>query len=263
VPAPTDAANDKSAAYADISGGKDCFSYLPRFPLVACQFGDPRGKVEIDLVGNSHAGQWLPALQQVAAQHHWRIVTFLASQCTAAETLQQFDTRTMSQACLDWVTKAERAVARRKPDAVLYTNRLSVGALGTSYDDSLPIYAEGMEKVLSRWHDAGLKVLVLHDTPAPGVSIPDCVAAHTDDYTQCDGTRSWIPPEPAREAVRRIGDPRIRFVDLNDHICRGQKCAAVTGGVITYFDTSHLTATYARTLGPYLGPPLTRLLAAR
>jgi hypothetical protein len=38
-------------------------------------------------------------------------------------------------------------------------------------------------------------------------------------------------------------------------------CHAVTGGVITYFDGSHLTATYSHTLAPYLDPPITGLLA--
>jgi hypothetical protein len=36
----------------------------------------------------------------------------------------------------------------------------------------------------------------------------------------------------------------------------------VIGGVVTYFDGSHLTATYASTLDRYLGPPLRRLIAA-
>ena len=35
----------------------------------------------------------------------------------------------------------------------------------------------------------------------------------------------------------------------------------MTGGVITYFDSSHLTATYAKTLAPYLDRPLSQLLA--
>ena len=263
VPAPAEAANDKSEAYADVSGAKDCFSYLPHFRLVTCEFGDPNASVQVALVGNSHAGQWLPALQEVAKQRHWRVVTYLASQCAAAETPQQFATRPMKDACLTWVTKAERAVIRQHPDAVLYTNRISVGAFATSYDDSMPLYADGMTKVLEAWQEARLPVLVLHDTPAPGVSIPDCVAAHPDDYATCDGTRKdWIAPEPAQEAVSRADDPAIRFADLNDHICRSETCAAVNGGVITYFDTSHLTATYARTLAPYLGPPLARLVAA-
>ena len=263
VPAPADAATDKSDAYADISGGKDCFSSLPRYPQTRCRFGDRSAPVQVALVGNSHAGQWLPALQQVARQRGWGITTYLSSQCAAAETLQRFDTLAMSESCLRWVRRTTQAVADSKPDLVLYTNRISVGAVDKTYDESIPLYAEGMTKVLDVWKSADLPVLVLHDTPAPGGSIPDCLAAHPDDYQTCNGTRTdWVSPEPAKDAVEESDTDRIRFIDLNDHVCRGSTCAAVNGGVVTYFDGSHLSATYARTLAPYLAPPLTRLLRA-
>ena len=104
--------------------------------------------------------------------------------------------------------------------------------------------------------------MVVRDTPAPGKAIPDCVAQHEADHAACDGTRSaWLPREPAVEGVKNVDDPDIHLIDLTDHICAKEVCHAVTGGVITYFDSSHLTATYARTLAPYLGRPLGTLLA--
>jgi hypothetical protein len=263
VPAPVDAATDKSRAYADVSGGKDCFSYLPNFRLVRCSFGDQESETEIALVGNSHAGQWLPTLERLAEKNGWRITTYLASQCAAAETAQAFDTPARTEACLAWVDRTTRAVARSKPAAVLYTNRISVGAAGESFEDSGPLYREGMEEVLRAWDAEDLKVLVLRDTPAPDMSIPDCLAQHTDDVTACDGTREkWLPADESEDAARSIGSPRIKFVNLTDHICQEEKCSAVTGGVVTYFDGSHLTATFAATLDRYLGPPLRRLVTA-
>ena len=53
VPAPALAAKDKSEAYASVSHGKDCWSYLPSFGDVSCDFGDPDGDVTVALVGNS------------------------------------------------------------------------------------------------------------------------------------------------------------------------------------------------------------------
>jgi hypothetical protein len=57
-------------------------------------------------------------------------------------------------------------------------------------------------------------------------------------------------------AVRSVDDPDVVALDLNDHICTDHTCPAVVGGVVVYFDGSHLTATYARTLAPYLAPAL-------
>ncbi len=261
VPAPVDALEDKSNAYDEVSGSKDCFSYLPAFRQVRCTFGDEDSDVEIALVGNSHAGQWLPTLERLAGKHHWRVTTYLASQCAAADTPQAFDTRARTDACLAWVERTSKAVARSKPSTVVYTNRISVGAAGHSFEESGELYSEGMEDVLHDWDSAGLKVLVLRDTPAPSTSIPDCLAQHRDDLGECDGTREkWLPEDHSGSAVRRVDSSRVRFLDLTDHICQQELCSAVTGGVVTYFDGSHLTATYAKTLDRYLGPPLRRLV---
>ena len=263
VPAPADAANDKSNAYGDVSGGKDCFSHVPGFRQVRCSFGDRRSKVEIALVGNSHAGQWLPTLERLAKRYHWHITTYLASQCAVAKVRQAFPTRGNTDACEAWVARTTRAVARSKPSAVVYTNRISVGAAGKSFEESGPLYRAGMESVLRTWDAAGLDVLVVRDTPAPDNLVPDCLAQHPDDVSACNGPRGeWLPKDQSQSAVQRVGSARIRFLNLTDHICPTTTCSAVIGGVVTYFDGSHMTATYASTLDRYLGPPLRRLLGA-
>ena len=262
VPAPVDAATDKSDAYADVSGSRDCFSSLPNYPQITCVRGNEDGKVRIALVGNSHAGQWLPALETLAKKRDWRIETHLASRCALSDVPQTFDTPAHSQECLDWVRLTAERLAKSKPDLVVMTNRISVPAVGKSFDGSAPAYERGYETVLQTLQEAGVRVLVLRDTPAPIESIPDCIAQKGDDYAECDGTREeWLPDEPAEQAVQSIDSDKIRFLDLIDHVCDGEKCRAVTGGVITYFDGSHLTATYAHTLAPYLDAPIRRLLA--
>jgi hypothetical protein len=148
------------------------------------------------------------------------------------------------------------------PDLVVMSNRISVGAEGVpDIAQSVPLYRDGYAAVLEAWRDAGIRTLVLRDTPAPGTSIPDCVAQADGDYRRCDGTREqWLPPTPEVEAVHGLRSPLVTVADLTDHICGPTRCAAVTGGVITYFDASHLTATYARTLAPYLAPLVTAAL---
>ena len=57
-------------------------------------------------------------------------------------------------------------------------------------------------------------MLALHDTPAPGFSVPDCVAEHQDDYTSCAGSpKDWIPADPIGAVVRSLRDPRIGYAE--------------------------------------------------
>ena len=261
LPAPDLAATDKSAAYPEV-GGHNCWSYTPSFPDRRCTFGKRHAPVTVALVGNSHAGQWLPALQRVAKEEGWRVRTYLASQCAFSAISQSFDTDAHSQACLSWVKRTATEVAAAKPDLVVMANRISVRAADRpDVASSLPEYAAGYRTVFRTLLAARIPVLDIRDTPATRFQTPDCIAQHGDDYARCDSTRAdWLPPDPSVSVATSLHDPLLRTVDLTDHICAGPVCHVVNGGVITYFDGSHLTATYAFTLAPYLRPALVAAL---
>jgi peptidoglycan/LPS O-acetylase OafA/YrhL len=261
VPAPVLAAEDRSEAYAEVSGAEDCMARRPDYSRRHCVFGDEDGDVRVVLFGNSHATQWLPALQVLADQHHWRIDTFVAARCAAADLDQAFADGGATDACRDWVRGTAAQIASMQPDLVVLANRISLHAVGLDLAGSLPAYAEGYASVVRTIRGADVPVLMVRDTPAPSFQIPDCVAEHGADYQACDGARAdWLPPEPAQQAVADLDDPAVRLVDLTDRICEGEVCHAVTGGVITYFDGSHLTATYSAMLAPYLERPIRALL---
>lgn len=166
-----------------------------------------------------------------------------------------------TQACLDWTTTVESPLIHDGFDLIMMTNRISVRSVGLSFPKSGPAYEKGYAAVLRKFHAAHQRVVAVHDSPAPGFSIPDCLAAHSGDHSACDGTRaSWLRPDPVIEAVVALGEPRIVGADLTDHTCNGAQCQAAVGGVPDYFDQTHLTATYSTTLGPYLAPVLMRAL---
>jgi hypothetical protein len=54
------------------------------------------------------------------------------------------------------------------------------------------------------------------------------------------------------------GQPNVKLIDLFDAICPTPRCSPVIGGVLVYRQSSHITATYIRTLTPRLAEALTR-----
>ena len=263
VPAPAQAAMDKAAAYEDV-GGRNCWSSGPQFALVTCSFGRDNGGKRIALVGNSHAGQWLPTLEALAGSEDLSITTFLASRCAYAATPQNLPTDGQTRACRTWVDHVTAALLTGNFDAVVLSNRRSASAEGSTSDaDSQRAYQAGYAAVL-RELSGKVPLLALHDTPAPGdagvESAPDCVAANAD-VAACSGPRGdWVPAEPLDPAFRSVRPPHSRLVDANDAICGPRTCSAVVGGVLVYSDGSHLSATYARTLAPVIGKELRRVL---
>jgi peptidoglycan/LPS O-acetylase OafA/YrhL len=263
-PAAGEAAADKSAVW-DLHGGRDCFAHPPSFQVTTCSTGPAGSPVRVALVGNSHAGEWYSALQAIAQQEHWRVTTFIASQCALAELPQDLDTPAHSASCAAWGRQVIDRVVRGRFDLVVMSDRVSVPAIGRDKASSLPLYEQGYVKVLEAFSAAHLPVAVLRDTPAPGdgglQSVPDCLASHQDDYGACAGPRStWLPADPTVAAVRHVADPLQQVIDLTDRICGPTRCAGAVGEVPVYFDGSHLTATYAHTLAPYLAPRLLDVL---
>ena len=114
--------------------------------------------------------------------------------------------------------------------------------------------------------DAEVPVLVVRDTPASmnqAEDTPTCLGLNTDDPTACDGDPAeWIRQDPLADAAKRLASPYVHRVDLNKHICTDTTCPAVVGGIIAYADFNHLSATFSRTLAPYLGSAMLRALAA-
>ncbi|CAN3127743.1 acyltransferase family protein [Mycobacterium sp. smrl_JER01] len=75
-PSPQAAPDDNPAIYLD--GCHLSFEETePRF----CDYGDLSSSVEVAVVGDSHAAQWLPALQSVALDRAWKLKVSTKSSC--------------------------------------------------------------------------------------------------------------------------------------------------------------------------------------
>jgi peptidoglycan/LPS O-acetylase OafA/YrhL len=258
VPSPLAAATDQSDAYPD-----RCWNYAPFGTHKTCTYG--KGPIKIALVGNSHAGQWLPALQVLAKKDGWTITTFLASQCNATDTELEFYAAAKTAGCLaygDWVIDQAGGGAF---DLVVWSERQSVPVNDGGWPATAPKALAGYASFLQRWHDAGTKVLVLQDTPYPGKtlsSVPDCLASHPRNQLACAGTPdTWRPMDPLFAAATAADLPGISTLATRQFLCTDTICPAVIGTIVAYFDASHMTATFSRTTAPFIEPAILAALA--
>jgi peptidoglycan/LPS O-acetylase OafA/YrhL len=252
TPAPTQAAQDYADAYAD-----GCLADK-QFAVVTCKYGTTKNpSYRIALVGNSHAAQWLPALQELAGERGISITTFLAVGCMPTSARIVLDTQAGIDGCHDWGQKVVDETNSGGFDLVVTSIGSVFDLVGVAHADSYDAEVAGYSSVLSAWAAAGTPVLVIRDTPIPGFDVPDCVAAHAAAVASCGGARSaWAAPDPMAGAVARLADPGVRLVDLNDLFCSPDECFPVIGGVLVYIDSLHFGATFSRSIAPYLAPAL-------
>ena len=212
-----------------------------------CSFGDAASDRLVVMVGDSHAGHWLPAVQSIAADEDWHIVTFFRSSCP-------FTTATPSAsgvfqiACEEWKGLVEQRVETLAPDLVLVASLSPYGYLNADFDPG-PVDAmqAGYADSLSTLAGSAAAVVVLRDTPFMQDNVPDCLGVAGAD---CDRPRSAVleaHADPLWEAAAAV--PGVGRVDLTDVFCDETTCFATTGGVVIYRDHHHLGASYSRSLG--------------
>lgn len=246
---PALAKTDKSDAYAD-----GCWSSEPFDSKPICTYGS--GKIKVALVGNSHAGHWLPALQQMAEAKDWTITTFLVSRCNPTDAELLFDAQIKSEGCLNYGKWVQEQTGEGQYDLIITSERQSVPVVGQTFASTEPAAIAGYRSYLESWTDQSTPILIIRDTPYPGntvKNIPDCVSGADDANADCSGTReSWKWMDPLASAAREIKSKNIHVLDPTEYFCPTDACPAVIGETVVYFDSSHITATYARSLAPVL-----------
>lgn len=258
------AADDRSDAYED-----ECFVGVDYSGRKSCTFGD--GPVSVALVGNSHAGHWLPALQDIAVEEGWTIDTYLISVCNVTDTRLTMPNDKESRNCARHSAWVSEQLTSKDYDLVIASERQSTRPLDTSWQDTAQVAQDGYASFYGRLVEAGLDVVVIRDPVPPPASvgrIPECLASASPE--EC----VWpIEPEvpgspdeyrwsdPLAAAVESLDHPRAAVVTVDDLLCPDAMCQSVIGSVITYFDASHVTATFARSAAPFIGERIERALA--
>ncbi len=243
-------------------------------PLRVCVRPAPGSDTTLVLLGDSHAGQWLPAVVRIAERRHWRVLALTRGGCPAASvTVRLRETPVSGNAqCDTWRREALRWAAAQRPRLVVLGSlrRRVIHVGGGRYlaadgtDAGRAAWSAGLRQTARELAASGARVVVLQDTPFPEIDVRDCVARNPGRPHRCD-----VPAEAAvdrrfaraeREAI--AGIPGTAYVDMTPAICGPRVCAAETGGVIRFRDTNHVTARVVEGLWPQLETALDAALRA-
>ena len=244
TPTPASATNDNPKNYS-----RGCHQQANGADFEACVFGDLESDYVVALVGDSHAAQWLPALEPIAIAQGWRLETYTKSSCPLIGTAISADGSSFYSTCYEWNEKAmAHLTGPDAPDHVIVSSALHGTPSSTEPNVRAGSIPDGYAMVWGQLQAAGVPLTVLLDTPRPRIDIPDCVASNPDRLSACAVPREEALATGAQQQLTAAQTTGVPTVDLTASICPADHCAAIVGEVLVYRDTNHLTATYARTL---------------
>ncbi len=225
-----------------------------------CLFGDPEGARAVILFGDSHAMQYFPPLEALAKANHWRLYVLNKRECPPFAVPIRSFFGVPYRACGLWRRTELRRIERFGPHTAVI---MSGDTAYTAYHDGRELHGRangraqeaGYVATLERIRAAGPRPVVIRDTPVAPRDMPLCVANHPRHLRDCAFPRVRLG---AREfdvrAARSV--PGTALIDPLPEVCPHDLCRAVIGDAIVFRDRQHLTATFARTLSPFIGAAL-------
>lgn len=255
-PAPHKAGKDWPRAYTD-----GCHVRRLGVKSPKCVYGDPSSDTTVVLFGDSHALMYFPPLNALAKKRHWRLVSLTKSGCPPPETtLYNTGLKRRYGECDKWREHALHRMEDMHPDMIVMTGRATYsvvdGGKRVHQRASAQALARGYVAALHDLRDTGAHLVVIRDDPHPDKNVPNCVSRWPRHLGKCATPRSEAlsyTPVGARAAARVKG---VDLLDPTRVLCRDKTCPGVIGDALVYMVEDHLTATYARTLAPWLGRKL-------
>ena len=250
--------DDPNATMPDVlpASVRTCGNDPPFTTRNTCEFGSKSPTARIALIGNSHAGNWAPALLQSLPANNWQLTTFLKSYCYTVLEPIEFARYGMTeedsvncQATNQWMVST---IIADHFDLVVMTDLSSQSLVGVPDDDTQVVHQQtAYKEVLDAFTAAGLRVLVIRDTPLQQTDPTMCVAANKSNPALCATPSSQaIHPDPLANAAQADSTGLVSVLDLNPLLCQNDTCPVVIGGLIVYRNKDHLAPRFVRTLTP-------------
>ncbi|HEV7808499.1 MAG TPA: SGNH hydrolase domain-containing protein [Solirubrobacteraceae bacterium] len=222
----------------------------------ACAFGTPgrKARTSVVLLGDSHSTHWRAALAFVARRRRWHGVSINRNLCpfTLARTNRHDRCKGWTRGVLRWL--------RNHPEvkAAFVSANAGSGVQAVPGQRRRDTKVDGYLRAWSAMPSSVREVFVLRDVPHSAGRTAECVSAavarRRNPALRCARPRDKaLVRDLEAEATALDRSGRVKLVDLTALMCDEQRCPPVVGGALVIKDIGHMTRTFSRTLGPFLG----------
>ena len=224
---------EKPAVYGD-----NCHSNYGETESGECTYGDLTSKTTIVLYGDSHAAQWFPAIEELANERGFKLVSLTKSACPAVDVPRADQGAFKNVHCQKWRDNSIARIQKIHPAGVI-TSSFQYFTPPSGYSDANKWWKDGQVRLLDALRGSSEHLIYISDTPRPVRDIPNCLASR--DSHSCDSTE--------KTAVKIIQG--FEKIDPTPWLC-SKYCPAIQNGYVVYRDASHISVAASLALKPQL-----------
>ncbi len=248
----------------------DCWGSMTESPTAPCVFGDRSASTKVVLMGDSHAEHWLPAMDRIGRERHWKVYAMVKPACPVADIPEMMNARLKRQytECTNWRRSRLRKILALRPDLVVlssYDHYIPADGEASSWNVTPVAWQVGLRRTYSLLSNAGITTVAMRDVPDAGFDVPSCLSRRASgapfqlracEYELATSLR-WSAINAQTAAARGLSN--VAIVTMNDRVCPRSPCSVVQRGSIVFRDGDHLTTAFSRAEAPVLG---SRIVAA-
>jgi len=204
----------------------------------------PGGDKTLVLIGDSHARQWIPAVERLAEEHGYRAYYLVREGCAGADVTPWMQDGTgpvlTCEAFQDW---ARRQVVELQPDLTMLASDVAesglLGANGERVGARAALAAllrQGMVDEIEQVRRHSGRVVVIGDPPNNQRHPDRCLSQRGATLVACmssPGRRSLAVIGAVRSAAEDTG---TGYIDVRPWFCWHDECPLVVGSTITLRD---------------------------
>jgi hypothetical protein len=243
----------------------DCHVYYDTEVKTDCIFGDPSGTVTVALFGDSHAAQWFPALDVIARENGWRLLSLTQGGCPFIDVITYNATDNIDLTyCRPWRESVNQYLREQNVSVVFLSQYYRLRAASDRKAIAPSAYEELLPGLLDTLRADGIEPVVIADTPYFEREIPGCIAENRSRLDRCAPGDAAPELAEVEETIRRVvEDRRVGFVEPRRWLCVEGYCPPVVGNLLVYRDQSHLSATIVEWLAPVLASVVASVVEAQ
>ena len=221
-----------------------------------CVYGPPDATTTVVLFGDSHAAQWLPAIEDLAYVRNWRVVALTKSACPPVDVpVWNGPKKREYRECDAWRTNALARIAAEHP-AIVFMAGYHVydffdGDTRTTVADDLTAWGAGLSRMIESVSGSAGHVILMADTPQLAVVPDECLGSNRDAVERCEQAKADVVDTAYAAMEQSVAAATgAQLMSLTDLICPGTTCPLIFGTTPVYRDNQHMTATFSQSLSP-------------
>jgi hypothetical protein len=227
-----------------------------------CVYGDTDAQTSVALFGDSHAGMWFPALDQISIQRHWRLLIFTKAGCSPPQV-------TLYPECNVWRQNAEAQIAAFHP-AIVFVSWARWIEDGARAAPGVPVlyrrpWLNGIEATFELLRKSSGQVIFISDDPTLDFGGAHCLENHLDDVKPCNSyprKRAIFLPKIRSEEFKLADLLHVPAIDPTPWFCTATVCPVLVHGIMVYYDSAHMTPPWSSFIEPLLNRAITSTLSA-